>query len=612
MYKPIRDYAIIGNLRSAALVSKEGSIDWAPAPYLNSPSVFAALLDDTKGGKWSIAPIDPYTTEQEYLGQTNILVTTFTTKKGIVELTDYIPAQRGTDMAEIEKAEMHRKMVCKKGVCDVEVRFAPRFDYARGETILSFTEHGIATDHEGKRKGELVSPGKYAIYSNIATSTLALKEGESAYLAFHYHETTKKDWADEHYEEELKETKKFWENWVHRCDIESCSVSGPWHDMVVRSSLVLKILFFEPPGSIAAAPTTSLPEAIGGVRNWDYRFSWIRDSSFTLQALFWMGYVKEARSYVEWLLDECCSLRNFDPKNVQIMYGLKGGVNLREEILPHLEGYRGSKPVRIGNAAYLQKQWDIYGSILDTVWRIHLMDESYKIEENTWNILRKFANYVVEIWRQPDEGLWEVRGGKQHFVYSKVMCWVALDRAIKIAKESSFQGELETWEQEKEAILKEIMEKGWSEEKHSFTQSFDSKDLDASLLLMPIVGFIDGKDPRMVSTVQAIERELSVKNGLLLRYTAKDGLPGREGAFLPASFWLIDALIFAGETNRARLYLANLVKIANHVGLYAEEINPKSLEFLGNFPQAYTHIGLINSAYYLAQGKINPYNTKDI
>ncbi|MCH7828334.1 glycoside hydrolase family 15 protein [Patescibacteria group bacterium] len=605
MYKPIRDYAIIGNLRSAALVSKEGSVDWAPAPYLNSPSVFAALLDEQKGGSWSIAPTESYKVKQEYLGFTNILVTRFTTDNGVVEVVDYIPAQAGKAMEEREKAEVHRKITCTKGTCEVQVIFAPRFDYARGETTLSFTEHGLGVDHEGTRKGELISPGEYAIYGNVATGTLALKEGESAYLAFHYHETTKEDWADEHYEEELKETKKFWEDWVHRCDIKSCPLSGPWHDLVVRSSLVLKILFFEPPGSIAAAPTTSLPEAIGGVRNWDYRFSWIRDSSFTLQALFQMGYVREARAYVDWLLDECCSLRNFDPKDVQIMYGLQGEVNLREEILPHFEGYRGSKPVRIGNSAHLQKQWDIYGSMLDTVWRIHLMDESYKIEESTWNILRKFANYVVEIWRQPDEGLWEVRGGRQHFVYSKVMCWVALDRAIKIAREYGFEGEVEVWEKEKEAIFSAVMKQGWSEQKQSFVQSFGSQDLDASLLLMPVVGFINGKDKRMISTIKAIENELSVMNGLLLRYTAKDGLPGREGAFLPASFWLIDALIFAGEKSRARVYLASLTKLANHVGLYSEEINPKSLEFLGNFPQAYTHIGLINSAFYL-------YNIKDL
>jgi len=420
MYKPIRDYAIIGNLRSAALVSKDGSVDWAPAPYLNSPSVFAALLDEQKGGSWSIAPTESYKVKQEYLGFTNILVTRFTTDNGVVEVVDYIPAQAGKAMEEREKAEVHRKITCTKGTCEVQVIFAPRFDYARGETTLSLTEHGIAVDHEGQRKGELVSSGEYVLKDNVGVATMKFKEGESAYLTFHYHETTPKEWEDKHHEQEIVETKKFWEDWVHRCDLKTCPVSGPWHDLVVRSSLVLKILFFEPPGSIAAAATTSLPEAIGGTRNWDYRFSWIRDSAFTLQALFQMGYVKEARAYVDWLLDECCSVKNFDPKNVQIMYGLQGETDLTEEILPHLEGYQGSKPVRIGNSAFLQKQWDVFGSLLDTVWKIHEMDKEYDIQESTWGILRKFVNYVVEIWRQPDEGLWEVRGGKQHFVYSKV------------------------------------------------------------------------------------------------------------------------------------------------------------------------------------------------
>ena len=603
MYKPIRDYAIIGNLRSAALVSKDGSIDWAPAPYLDSPSVFAAILDDTKGGKWSIAPVGAFTSEQTYYEQTNILVTTFTTKEGVVELLDYIPAQRGKDMEEIEKAEVHRKVSCKKGNCEVEVVFQPRFDYARGETALSLTEKGVAVDHEGKRKGELVSSGEYVIQDNTARSILWLQEGESSYLAFHYHEPTSKDQEDAHYEEELRITEDFWRTWVHRCDLKSCPVSGPWHDLVVRSSLVLKILFFEPPGSIAASATTSLPEAIGGVRNWDYRFSWIRDSAFTLQALFWMGYVAEARSYVTWLLQECCNIEEFHPKNIQTMYGLHGEKDLEEEILPHLEGYMGSKPVRIGNSASLQKQWDIYGSLLDTIWRIHLMDSSYEINERTWDTLRRFANHVVKIWRQPDEGLWEVRSGRRHFLYSKAMCWVALDRAIKIAKEYGFKGEVETWKIEKEAIRKKVMERGWSKEKQSFVQSFDSKDVDASLLLLSSVGFIAGDDPKMISTIQTIEQELSVQNGLLLRYTTPDGLPGREGAFLPASFWLIGALIFAGQRERARKHFEHLIKLANHVGLYAEEINPKSEQFLGNFPQAYTHIGLINSAFYMAFGK---------
>jgi GH15 family glucan-1,4-alpha-glucosidase len=599
MYKPIEDYAIIGNLRSAALVSKQGSIDWKPAPYLDSPSVFAALLDDQKGGKWSISPVQDFVSKQEYLGQTCIVVTTFTTKTGEVQVIDFIPAQPGKDMAEIEKAEVHRKIVCTKGSCELQVEFAPRFDYARGKTSLQKTEHGIAAFHKGKQKGELVSLGEYSIQEDTARAILSLKEGEVTYLAFHYHKTDQEDWRLEHYEEELQETKKFWEDWVHTCDLKTCLVAGPWHDLVVRSSLVLKILFFEPPGSIAAAATTSLPESLGGVRNWDYRFSWIRDSAFTLQALFQMGYVTEARQYVAWLLDECCSLKNFEPKDVKIMYGLAGQINLQEEVLTHMEGYKGSKPVRIGNGAANQQQWDIYGSILDTIWHIHLLDASYQVSEKAWDILRKFANYVVQVWQEPDEGLWEVRGGKRHFVYSKVMCWVALDRAIKIANNYGFQGEIDIWEQEKEKIRKVVLERGWSKEKQSFVQSFDSSNIDAAVLLLPAVGFIEGSDPKMLSTIERVKKELSLINGLLLRYSAPDGLPGREGAFLPASFWYIDALLFAGQKEKAEKHFVSMLKLANHVGLYAEEMNPKTKEFLGNFPQAYTHIGLINSAFYL-------------
>ena len=603
MHRPIRDYAIIGNLRSAALVSKEASIDWAPAPYLNSPSVFAALLDELKGGSWSIVPTQDYTVEQEYEGFTNIVVTRFTTKQGIMEVIDWIPAQGNGEPQDAEKAEVHRKVVCAQGECEARVVFAPRFDYARGVTSMRQIQEGLEVWHEGEKKGELVAPGVFDIADNTATATLPVVAGEPLYLTFHYHDVQKEEWSKEHHERELVATRSFWNDWVHRCDIASCLVAGPWHDMVVRSSLVLKILFFEPPGSMAAAATTSLPESIGGVRNWDYRFSWIRDSSFALRALAQMGYIKEARRYVEWLFAECCGMKDFRPEDVLIMYGLQGETNLQEEILPHLAGYKGSKPVRIGNAAHSQKQWDVFGSLLDTIWQIYAIDPQYEITLEAWNILRMFANYVVKIWQEPDEGLWEVRGGKEQFVYSKVMCWVALDRAVKLATRYSFEGELELWRKEQEAIKKEVMERGWSEKKESFVQTFDSEDLDAALLLMPVFGFIEGTHPRMISTIEAIERELSVQNGLLLRYTAKDGLPGREGAFLPASFWLVDALVFAKEQERARRFLAHLVKLANHVGLYAEEINPKTLEFLGNFPQAYTHIGLINSAYYLANGK---------
>ncbi|HEA84413.1 MAG TPA: glycoside hydrolase family 15 protein, partial [Candidatus Wildermuthbacteria bacterium] len=513
MYKPIRDYGIIGNLRSAALVAKDGSIDWKPAPYLDSPSVFAAILDHKKGGRWKIAPIGDFSSEQEYMGQSNILITRFTGKEGVVELIDYIPAQLGGDMGAMERAEVHRKVVCTKGEAKVLVEFSPRFDYARGKTTLSATEHGVSVAHKGEQKGELVSPGEYIVKDDTATTTISLKEGESAYLAFHYHASNESERNGEHYEKELSATKSFWEEWVGRCDLDSCPVEYPYHESVIRSSLVLKILFFEPPGSIAAAPTTSLPETIGGERNWDYRFSWIRDSAFTLQALFELGYTKEANQYVNWLLSECKTIED-GPEKLQVIYGLRGEKNLKEEVLSHLEGYEGSRPVRIGNKAYKQKQWDVYGGLLDAVWQLHLHG-SHVIDSELWASLRSIANYVVKIWGKPDNGLWEVRDGLQHFVHSKLMCWVALDRALKLAESHGLNGEIELWEKEREKIRAVIFEKGWSEKKQSFVQSFGSQNLDASLLLMPTLGFIDGKDPKMRSTIARIKEELGAGDGLL-------------------------------------------------------------------------------------------------
>ena len=611
MYKPIRDYAIIGNRRSAALVAKDGSIDWAPAPFLDSHSVFAAILDDKKGGFWGIRPVEEFDSEQDYIYETNILVTRFHSSQGRSEIIDYMPVRNGNANGngqngsfeklheeKDETIEIHRKIVCKEGVCNMEVVFEPRFDYARGETKLSLVQGGVLAKNK-ERKGVLISDADYVIEEGRATARISLKQGEEHYLEFFYNTAEVSLKQDAYYEQELHETRKFWQEWVHRCDLEVCPIEYPYHRAVMRSSLVLKILFLEPPGSIAAAATTSLPEKIGGERNWDYRFSWIRDSAFTLQALFWLGYSKEADEYVRWLIHECQSVED-GPETLQIMYGLRGQRKLNEQTLDHLDGYMGSKPVRIGNNAFKQRQWDVYGGILNMMWRLHRMRKDYELSPHVWVVLRAFANYVVKIWREPDEGLWEVRGGKKHFVHSKVMCWVALDRALKLVKVYGYDAETELWEREREAIRKEIMEKGWSEKKQAFVQSFDSEDIDASSLLMPVLGFIEGKDPKMISTIQAIEKELSVSDGLLYRYKSADGLAGGEGAFLLCSFWLVDAFVFAGQKERAQKIFEKLLTLRNHVGLFSEEIDPKTKEFLGNFPQAYTHIGLINSAFYLS------------
>lgn len=619
LYKPIRDYAIIGNLRSAALVSKDGSIDWAPAPFLDSPSAFAGILDATRGGFWSIRPVAPFEVVQEYIQDTNVLVTKFTTKEGIVELVDCMPMRNGYRMSEAngenffsngvvipsekdEIFEIYRKATCVAGQCDLEVIFFPRFDYARGETHLQLVQGGV-TAIKGEKKGILISKAIYTVEGDRAVTRVSLNAGEQHYFTFRYNATDIPSPDDFYYENEIQRTKAYWGKWAYYCDLEVCPERYPYHENVVRSSLILKILFFEPPGSIAASATTSLPEEIGSGRNWDYRFSWLRDSAFTLQALLWLGHVQEATEYVRWLIRECRNVEEDGPEKLQAFYGLRGQRKLTEEILPHLEGYKGSRPVRIGNAAYNQDQWDIYGGILNMVWRLHQMRKQYVLPVDVWEALRAFANYVVKIWRLPDEGLWEVRGGKRHFVHSKVMCWVALDRALKLADVYGYEGEKELWERERNFIKEEILRNGWNERKQSFVQSFGSESLDTSVLLMPVVGFIDGKNPRMLSTIQQIEKELSCEEGLLLRYTnaPDDGQIGkREGAFLLTSFWLVDALIFAGQRERARKIFEKLIGLANHVGLFSEEIDPVTKEFLGNFPQAYTHIGLINSAFYLS------------
>ena len=385
------------------------------------------------------------------------------------------------------------------------------------------------------------------------------------------------------------------------CDLETCPThEGPWKDMIRRSALVLKVLFFEPVGTVAAAATTSLPEEIGGVRNWDYRFTWLRDSAFIFESFFRLGHTKEAKQYIRWLLDEC--KKQGDPQHLKIMYPLEGGVcGKEEEILPHLKGYERSKPVRIGNAAVDQKQWDIYGSIFDVVWQLHELENKNVIDVVSWQFLREVANYVADIWDQPDEGLWEVRGGKDHFVYSKVMCWVALDRALRIAEAYGYGGECEKWRAQRDAIYAAVMEKGWNEKLQAFTHSFNSEELDATALLFPKVGFIKGTDPKMCSTISAIRKRLGDGKGLLYRHTFSDGLPGSPGADLFASFWLVDALVCAGQIDDAQEIFEHVLELANHVGLYAEEIDPETGEFLGNFPQAYTHVGLINSAVRLTR-----------
>ncbi len=601
MYTPIRDYALIGNRRSAVLVSKHGSIDWAPAPFVDSPTVFAALLDEARGGFWSIRPCENYRVRQYYIEETNILVTEFTTARGVWDVTDFLPLEKERHYVPPEEDttfKIKRRVTCRKGECTIAVRFAPRFDYARGTTRLYKIAGGVRAEH-GHMRGVLVSGQEFSVAEGVAECVFSLKAGRDEFFVFRYNTGEVDLMKDnyEHHERELNETIQKHRRWCRTCETGTCALPERWRDALIRSKLVLKALFFEPVGTIAAAPTTSLPEWIGGARNWDYRFTWLRDSSFLLESFFKLGHVTEAERYLNWLVN-ICTMEG--PEHLKIMYGLRGEVDLHEERLNHLSGYRNSRPVRIGNAAHDQKQWDVYGSVLNVAYTLHRLSGN-SIDRHRWRVLRDLADYVCVIWREPDEGLWEVRGGKKRFTYSALMNWVALDRAIRLAEHFGFEGDTDTWRAERRRIREAICREGWSARKQSFTQALGEEDLDAALLLMPVMGFLKGDDPKMKATVRAIERELVCgEDGVLVRrYTSFDGMEEEEGAFLLSSFWYVDALALAGELPRAVSVFETLLSYANHVGLYAEEMHPRTKEFLGNFPQAYTHIGLINSAFLL-------------
>jgi GH15 family glucan-1,4-alpha-glucosidase len=605
MFKSIRDYAVIGNLRSAVLVSCDGSIDWAPAPFIDSPSIFSAILDDERGGYWSINPTAAFKSTQRYINDTNILTIKFETAEGKIELTDFIPIEKEREYLPAERDitfRIHRKVRCTEGEVKMKMIFKPRFDYARGDTEFSEIKDGVYVRQEVSH-GTLYSKAAITTYDDHAEADFVLSEGKTLFFVFRYNvgEIELSDGA--HHEEEMAQTEQFWKEWTHVCETDKCPAEGPWHEYVIRSLLVLKILFFEPIGTVAAAPTTSLPEEIGGVRNWDYRYTWLRDSAFIFRAFFRMGHVTEAEKYLSWLIGICEKILPANPDHLQIMYGLRGEEDIGEENLTHLSGYRDSKPVRIGNDAFKQQQWDIYGSIMDLIYGIYVLKKDPEIINRSWVMIESLANYAAKIWNEPDEGLWEVRGGKGNFVYSKVMCWVALDHAVSLAgvvgRDEGKQ--ISTWKEERSRIWDTVMTRGWSKEKKSFTQKLDSESLDASALLFSTVGFVKGNDPKMLTTIEAIRKELDDGDGLIRRYSTEDGLPGKEGSFVLASFWLVDALALAGRIDDAKGLFNSLLSKANDVGLYSEEIDPRTGDFLGNFPQAYTHVGLINSALTLVE-----------
>ena len=602
-YQPIEDYGIIGNLRTAALVGLDGSIDWLCLPRFDAPSVFGAILDDQKGGRFRIAPaLACARHKQFYWPDTNVLVTRFLHADGILELVDFMPVPvRGDEHEHVLVRRVHVVV----GRLPVRIECQPAFDYARATHTARPDDCGVRFEGPDLTLA-LASPIPLQIDGGRAVGEITLGEGEERTFVLHVVAPGSKSSGcptPAGVDALFRRTVEYWQRWLSKC-----TYTGRWREHVRRSALALKLMTYEPTGAIVAAPTTSLPEGIGGVRNWDYRYTWIRDAAFTVYALLRVGFTDEAVQFKEWLGKRW---QNPDPQGagpLQLMYGIDGRSELDEFELPHLEGYRGSRPVRVGNGAHGQLQMDIYGELMDSVYLFnkHASPVSY----DNWLRLRTMVDWVCDNWQQPDEGIWEVRGGRRQFVYSKVLCWVAVDRGLRLAEKRSLPADRARWIKVRDAIMEEVMTKGWNADKKTFVQSYGSDSLDASLLLLPLVFFTAPNDPRMLSTIDAIRTPHTqgglAADGLVYRYDPKlapDGLPGTEGTFNMCSFWLIEALTRAGKTNptllaEARLRFEQMLGYANHLGLYAEQTGPSG-EALGNFPQAFTHLSLISAAFNL-------------
>ena len=599
-YQPIENYGLIGNMHTVALVGMNGSIDWLCLPHFDSPSSFAAILDDKKGGRFQITPTHSATAKQLYWPGTNVLITRFLSPDGVGEVTDYMPVGAAQ---ESDHHQIVRRVTVVRGSMNFRMDCQPAFNYARDSHQTELTDNGACFRSDGLSLG-LATKVPIRSDGRGVSSEFTLHDGQTA--VFVLREIAQGcgcglGLAEQEEIEQFKKTVDYWQRWLSRC-----TYRGRWREMVERSALALKLLTFEPSGAIVAAPTCSLPEAVGGERNWDYRFTWIRDAAFTLYGFLRIGFTEEAAKFMEWLTDR---IHNLNPDgSLQIMYGIDGRQDLKEEKLNHLDGYRGSRPVRIGNGAFDQLQLDVYGELMDSVYLYNKYGAP--ISYDLWDGLQRLLNWVCDNWNRKDEGVWEVRGGRQHFVYSKLMCWVALDRGLRLADKRSFPADRNRWLEVRDQIYKEIIQKGWSPEKQAFIQHYGSKALDASNLMMPLVFFMSPSDPRMLKTLDATSQSPDkgglVSSSLVYRYNVgetRDGLAGEEGTFNICTFWLVEALTRAGRTDKARLEEARLMfekmlGYASHLGLYAEETGPSG-EALGNFPQAFTHLALISSAFNL-------------
>ncbi len=595
-YQPIEDYAVIGDLHTVALVGKNGSIDWLCLPRFDSPSVFGALLDISQGGFFRIAPPETPSMgrKQLYLPETNILLTRFLTVDGVGEITDFMPIKPvGRDVCE---HHLVRSVAVVRGSLAFELTCQPAFNYARDTHTLHLSEEGAVFHSESLDLGLASSVPLEPDGLGGVRATFTLHAGQSTTFLLESAEAGERmpkcpPLCD--YQESFERTLSYWRNWLAQCQYQ-----GRWREMVQRSALLLKLLTYAPTGALVAAPTTSLPETIGGARNWDYRYTWLRDSAFTLYSLLTLGLAQEAEAFMNWL-DRCCHTLDEDGA-LQPVYSIDGERALTESTLEHLEGYRKSQPVRIGNGAYQQNQLDIYGELMDAVY---IYNRYQPISYELWRYLRRLLGCLEKHWQDLDEGIWEVRGGPKPFVHSRLMSWVAFDRALRIARHRGLPAPVESWMCTSARIYEEIMEKGWNAGRQSFVQYYGNDAIDASALLMVPTRFAGSTDPRILQTIDRVQQELA-SDSLVRRYNpqtaADDGLRSEEGTFTPCSFWLAEALARSGRIDEARLMLEKMFTYANHVGLYAEEIGPSG-EALGNFPQAFTHLSLITACYHIDQ-----------
>jgi GH15 family glucan-1,4-alpha-glucosidase len=596
---PIADYALLSDCHSAALVSRSGSIDWLCLPRFDGPASFARILGD-RAGHWLIRPVADARISRRYLDRTMVLETTFQTSTGVMTVVDGMAVgrnERGHALGENSPGVLLRQARCVTGSVDVAVEYAPRPEYGLIHPLMSRVGSAIVA-RGGAAVSVLSCPSELQIDNATASGRLQLHAGDRVGFAFRRTtswEPLPEAWSQQAIADRLEDTCEGWRTWsaLHQ------SYQGPWADLVHHSGRVLQALTFQPTGAIVAAPTTSLPEVVGGSRNWDYRYTWVRDASLTLEALWVAACPDEGARFFNWMA--AAAAADVAETDLQIMFGVGGEHDLTERELTHLPGWRDSRPVRIGNGAWNQRQLDVYGELLSAAGRVR--EQLGHIDEPTRVFLVEVADTAARRWEERDQGIWEVRGGPRHFLYSKLMCWAAMDWAIRLAGFLGSEHRVDTWSRSRARIREAILGQGWSDRAGAFTQSFGSSDLDASALMIPIVGFLPADDRRVLSTIDAIAAGLTDERGLVYRYRMADGLPGDEGTFLICTFWLAQAQAMAGRVELATRTFENAIAHVNDVGLLSEEVHPATGELLGNFPQAFSHIGLVGAAWAISKAQ---------